>query len=74
MAQTVERVRRLIVAGRRAGSNPPGPPASARAAAALGAIEGAVIALAGRPGEDETVAERVARGVLGLAAGEGAMG
>lgn len=71
VVELVSQVRRLIVAGRRDGSIPPGPPASALAAAALGAIEGAVIAMAGRPGEDETVAERVARGVLGLPAAEG---
>ena len=35
--------------------------------ASLSAIEGAVIALAGRSGDDEEVAERVARGLLGVA-------
>jgi hypothetical protein len=34
--------------------------------ASLAAIEGAVIALAGRDGEDEEVAERIVRGLLGV--------
>jgi hypothetical protein len=33
--------------------------------ASLAAIEGAVIALAGQAGEDEDVAERIVRGLLG---------
>src|SRR5208282_925322 len=62
----VKRVARLIVAGRRQGSIPAGPPARAVALAFVGALEGAVIALAGRPGDDELLAARVARGVLGV--------
>jgi AcrR family transcriptional regulator len=65
IAQLVERVRRLIVAGRRDGSIPDGPPARTLAAAYLAAVESAVIALAGRPGDDEEVARRVARGLIG---------
>src|SRR5271166_1781764 len=42
----VKRCARLINAGRRDGSIPPGPPATAVAQALIGAIEGAVIALA----------------------------
>jgi AcrR family transcriptional regulator len=64
VAELVQDVRRLIVAGRRDGTIPPGPPAIALAAAALAAIEGAVIALAGRVGEDEEIAQRVALGLL----------
>jgi AcrR family transcriptional regulator len=65
LADLIKRVRRLILAGRRDGSIPAGPPASALAAASIGAIEGAVIALAGRVGDDEAVARRVAMGLIG---------
>ena len=58
------RVRSLIVAGRRDGSIGPGPPAAVLAAASMAAIEGVVIALAGRVGDDEQIAQRVALGVL----------
>ncbi len=62
----VKRVARLIDAGRRDGSIPPGPPAGAVARAFLGALEGAVIALAGQAPHDELLAARAAAGVLGL--------
>lgn len=62
--ELVVRVRRLILAGRRDGSIPPGPTASALAAATVSAIEGAVIAFSGRPGEDEEIARRVALGLV----------
>jgi AcrR family transcriptional regulator len=62
----VERVSRLIDAGRRAGTIPPGPPRRTVALAFLGALEGAVIALAGRAPHDELLAAGVAAGVLGL--------
>ena len=52
-AGLVMRCGRLITAGRRAGSIPPGPPATTVAAALVGAIEGTVIALAGRAPHDE---------------------
>jgi AcrR family transcriptional regulator len=58
----------LINAGRKAGSIPPGPPAPAMALAFLGALEGAVIELAGQAPYDELLAARIAAGVLGLAA------
>lgn len=58
------RVRRLIVAGRRDRSIGPGPPAAVLAAASMAAIEGVVIALAGRVGDDEQIAQRVALGLL----------
>lgn len=57
----------LIEAGRRAGTLPPGPPAELLALTYLGAVEGAVIALAGLAPHDELLAARVAAGVLGLA-------
>ena len=62
----VEHCARLINAGRRDGSIPPGPPARAVALAFMGALEGAVIALAGQAPHDELLAARVAAGVLGL--------
>jgi hypothetical protein len=57
-------VRRLILAGRHDGSIPPGPPATVLAAAVMSAIEAVVIALAGRPGDDEEIARRVALGLV----------
>ena len=62
----VERVTRLVRAGRRDGSIPPGPPARAVALAFMGGLEGAVIALAGQAPHDEALAERLGRGILGL--------
>jgi AcrR family transcriptional regulator len=62
----VERCARLIGAGRRAGAIPPGPPARVVALAFLGALEGAVIELAGHAPHDELLAARIAAGVLGL--------
>jgi AcrR family transcriptional regulator len=62
----VKRAARLINAGRRDGSIPPGPPARAVALAFWGALEGAVIALAGQAPHDELLAARAVAGVLGL--------
>jgi AcrR family transcriptional regulator len=62
----VKRCSRLISAGRRDGSIPPGPPPRAVALALIGAIEGTVIALAGQAPHDELLAQRAAAGVLGL--------
>lgn len=62
----VERCVRLIEAGREAGSIPPGLPARVLALAFVGALEGAVIALAGQAPHDELLAARAAAGVLGL--------
>jgi AcrR family transcriptional regulator len=63
----VTRCTRLIGAGRRAGTIPAGPPASAVALAFIGAMEGTVIELAGQAPHDEVLAARAAAGVLGLA-------
>jgi AcrR family transcriptional regulator len=63
----VRRCARLINAGRREGSIPPGPPARTVALALMGALEGAVIALAGQAPHDEVMAARAVAGVLGLA-------
>ncbi|WCB91815.1 hypothetical protein DSM104299_00493 [Baekduia alba] len=62
--ELVSRVRALIVAGRRDGTIPPGPPATALAAATLAAIEAAVIALAGRTEVDVDIAQRIALGLV----------
>jgi hypothetical protein len=62
----LKRCARLINAGRKDGSIPPGPPARAVALAFIGALEGAVIALAGQAPNDELLAARAAAGVLGL--------
>jgi AcrR family transcriptional regulator len=65
-ATGAKRGARLINAGRRDGSIPPGPPARVVALAFLGALEGTVIALAGQAPYDELLAVRAAAGVLGL--------
>ena len=62
----VEDCVRLIEAGCKAGSIPPGPPARVLALAFVGVIEGSVIALAGQAPHDELLAARAAAGVLGL--------
>jgi AcrR family transcriptional regulator len=62
----VKRCTRLINAGRRTGAIPPGPPARAVALAFAGALEGAVIGLAGQAPHDELLAARAVSGVLGL--------
>jgi AcrR family transcriptional regulator len=62
----VKRCARLINAGREDGSIPPGPPARTVALALMGALEGAVIALAGQAPHDERLAEQAVRGILGL--------
>ncbi len=62
----VKRCARLINAGRRAGTIPPGPPAAVVARAFVGATEGTVIELAGQAPHDELLAARAAAGALGL--------
>src|SRR4051812_19127143 len=62
----IRRCVRLINAGRKDGSIPPGPPARAVALALIGAVEGVVIALAGRSPHDEALTARAVAGVLGL--------
>src|SRR4051812_18067731 len=62
----VKRCTRLIEAGRREGAIPPGPPARAVALALVGALEGAVIELAGQAPHDELLAARAAAGGVGL--------
>jgi AcrR family transcriptional regulator len=67
-AGLVKRLSRLIAAGRRSGSIPPGPPANVVALALVGALEGAVIMTSGRAPYDEQLAARAVTGVLGLPA------
>jgi AcrR family transcriptional regulator len=62
----VKRCTRLVKAGRRMGTIPPGPPARTVALAFIGAMEGAVIELAGQAPHDEVLAARAAAGVLGV--------
>jgi len=62
----VKRCVKLVNAGRKAGSIPPGPPERAVAVALLGALEGAVIALAGHAPYDEVLAARAVAGALGI--------
>jgi AcrR family transcriptional regulator len=57
---------RLMTVGRRSGAIPAGPPVRTMARAYLGAVEGLVISLAGQAPFDAVLAERAARGVLGL--------
>ncbi len=66
-AGLVKRLARLIGAGRREGTIPPGPPARVVALAMIGALEGTVITVAGHAPHDEVLAARAAAGVLGLA-------
>lgn len=63
----VKRCARLINAGRRAGTIPAGPPARVVALAVVGAMEGAVIELAGHAPHDAVLAARAVAGVLGMA-------
>jgi AcrR family transcriptional regulator len=65
-AELVKRLVRLIDAARNDGSVPAGPPATVVALALIGALEGAVIALAGQAPHDELLAARAVAGVLGL--------
>jgi AcrR family transcriptional regulator len=62
----VKRCTRLITAGRRAGTIPAGPPARVVALAFIGAMQGAVIELAGQAPHDELLAARAAAGALGI--------
>jgi AcrR family transcriptional regulator len=62
----VKRCAALVNAGREAGSIPPGPPAREVAMALLGALEGAVIALAAHAPHDELLAARAVAGALGI--------
>jgi AcrR family transcriptional regulator len=66
METAIKRITRLVGAGRRDGSIPAGPPARTVALGYFGALEGAVIALAGKAPYDELLAERAVAGVLGV--------
>ncbi|HEX2232395.1 MAG TPA: TetR/AcrR family transcriptional regulator [Thermoleophilaceae bacterium] len=62
----VKRIASLVNAGRKNGSIAPGPPARTVALAVIGALEGAVIMLAGKAPHDEELAARAVAGVTGL--------
>ena len=66
METAIKRVGRLVGAGRRDGSIPPGPPARTTALAFMGALEGTVIAVAGQAPDDQLLAARAVAVVLGL--------
>ncbi len=74
VGQTIERIvdgnaqrfAALIAAGRGRDSIPPGPRADLLAIAATGAIEGLAIQVAGSAPDDEVLAERLMRGMLGV--------
>jgi AcrR family transcriptional regulator len=55
-----------ISAGRQSGTIPAGPPPRKMAGAYLGVVEAVAISLAGQAHDDTELAERAARGVLGL--------
>ena len=57
---------KLITAARRKKAIPPGPPPPVLALAFMGALEGLVIHVSGQVPHDVLLAERCARGVLGL--------
>jgi len=65
---SLEQCAHLVEVGRQDGSIPAGPPAETVALALVGAVEGAVIALAGQAPYDEELAARTAAGILGLEA------
>lgn len=69
----VSRCAALVAAGRKAGTIPAGPPVETVALAVVGAVEGAVIELAGHEPHDELLAARAAVGVLGLDSGPDAV-
>ena len=70
----IKRVARLVAAGRRDGSIPPGPPARTVSQAFMGALEGTVIAVAGQVPYDAELAARATAGVLGLQISEAVTG
>ena len=66
VAGNAQRWAALITEAREAGSIPSGPPADVLAIAAIGALEGIAIQIAGIVPHDEVVAERAMLGMLGV--------
>lgn len=62
----VKRCTRLVKAGRADGTIPAGPPPRTVALGLIGAMQGAVIELAGRAPHDELLTARAVMGVLGV--------
>lgn len=67
IAELTDQCVALVEAGRHQGTIPPGPPVLVTAEAYLGVIEAVGIAVGGQEPHDVEIAERAARGVLGLA-------
>jgi AcrR family transcriptional regulator len=61
-----QRFAKLIATGREQASISPGPPADLLAVAAIGSLEGLAIQVAGSAPDDEVLAERLMRGMLGV--------
>ena len=66
VSRVVDDTARIITAGRRSGAIPPGPPPQTLALGFVGVMEGLGIHLSGQVPFDVQLAERAARGVLGL--------
>lgn len=67
LAGNARRFAALITAGRESGAIEPGPPADTLAGAALAAMEGIAIKVAGDVPNDEVIAERAMLGIIGVA-------
>jgi len=71
VARVVDAAAALITAGRELGTIAPGPPARVVALAAIGAVEGLVVNLAGHAPFDEILAESAVRGIVAPPTGSG---
>ena len=69
MDELLTRIRRLITAGRRQGTIPPGPPVADSARAFIGVLEAVAVSTGGRRPHDVELTVRAVRGILGLPPG-----